>query len=194
MKRHFLLFAFVGMSVSLALQATSAAADDDPGLVSPAFKPAAPAAADDWGKMIGKWDAEYTSIAPDGKEYKGKAEWSWFYVLDGTAVQDVWISPPRGTEAGKDGRYFGTDLRIFNPRSGKWQVVFADNRSGKYQKYDAGRENGKMVMRLPGEPNKRRITFVSITDRHVDWMQEESGDGGKTWRVMLRIRGTRRGK
>ena len=66
------------------------------------------AAADRAGKMdlyarfVGSWDLDVTQFSRDGAPRRHKGEWHFGWVLEGRAIQDVWIVPPRGERRGGD--------------------------------------------------------------------------------------------
>jgi len=48
-----------------------------------------------FGRLVGSWDIDYTAYPPGRDSITAKCEWHFGWVLDGRAVQDVWICPPR---------------------------------------------------------------------------------------------------
>jgi hypothetical protein len=58
-------------------------------------------------RFIGTWDCDYTFYLNDGTKRKVKGEIEFGWILDGRAIQDIWISYPK--EAGKE-RGIGTTV------------------------------------------------------------------------------------
>ena len=63
-----------------------------------------------FGQFVGSWDAQVFNYKPDGGTQILDAEWHFGWVLEGRAIQDVWIAPKRGSRsaeeiAGKDYSY-----------------------------------------------------------------------------------------
>src|SRR5262245_46625206 len=50
---------------------------------------------DIYGWLIGGWEAAVYDYSADGTAHKSSGEWHFGWVLEGRAVQDVWIAPPR---------------------------------------------------------------------------------------------------
>jgi hypothetical protein len=48
-----------------------------------------------FGRFVGSWDVERTGHAADGTSVTVPGEWHWGWVLDGRAIQDVFICPAR---------------------------------------------------------------------------------------------------
>ena len=49
------------------------------------------------GWLIGGWEAAVYDYAEDGTAHEGSGEWH-FGRVEGRAIQDVWIAPPRSAE------------------------------------------------------------------------------------------------
>jgi hypothetical protein len=76
-----------------------------------------------FGRFVGTWDGEYTEFSKNGKTTRSSGEWIFEWVMDGRAIQDLFIIHP--SEARKE-RFIGTTLRYFDPKSGTWSVTFID--------------------------------------------------------------------
>src|SRR5262245_39736718 len=48
-----------------------------------------------FGRFVGGWDIHWTGIAPDGSRQTARGEVHFGWVLEGRAIQDVWIFPSR---------------------------------------------------------------------------------------------------
>jgi hypothetical protein len=49
-----------------------------------------------YGRFVGSWDLDVTQFSAGGTPRRRKGEWHFGWALEGRAVQDVWIVPPRG--------------------------------------------------------------------------------------------------
>lgn len=71
--------------------------------------------------LVGSWDLDVTEFYDDGSTRHRPGEWHFGWVLEGRAIQDVWIVPPRPMRADADttpdGSYYGTTLRTYDPRT-----------------------------------------------------------------------------
>ncbi len=67
-----------------------------------------------YGRLVGHWEIKDQSLGKDGKWVDGPgANWNFYWILGGSAIQDDWISPGYKTPAPEKGRQFGTNIRIF---------------------------------------------------------------------------------
>src|SRR5262245_11092448 len=48
-----------------------------------------------YGQFVGDWEADANWFLPDGTARQHKWEIHFDWVLEGRAIQDVWITPPR---------------------------------------------------------------------------------------------------
>src|SRR5438876_11421543 len=48
-----------------------------------------------FGQLVGDWDIDYHAYLQDGSNITAKCEWHWRWGLDGRAVVDSVICPPR---------------------------------------------------------------------------------------------------
>src|SRR5262249_56088330 len=70
-----------------------------------------------FGQFVGSWDVEVTSYNPDGSQETVPGEWHFGWVLDGRAIQDVWIAPKRSLRsADEELREYGATLPFYYPR------------------------------------------------------------------------------
>ena len=141
-------------------------------------------------RFIGTWDCDYTFYRDDGtrRNVKGELEFGW--ILDGRAIQDIWISYP--TEPGKE-RGIGTTVRFFDARSKTWRVIFVSPSYGALIEMKGGEEGGGIVLRgVDDEGSALRWTFNDITPNAFVWRGEKSRDGGKTWKLEEEHHMTRR--
>ena len=75
-----------------------------------------------YGQFVGTWDTDVVSHEQDGAQHRGHGEIHFGWVLEGRAIQDVWMIPRREERrAGMPampvaGNWYGTTLRIYDPR------------------------------------------------------------------------------
>jgi hypothetical protein len=136
-----------------------------------------------FGRLVGTWDGEYTEFSKDGKETRSSGEWIFGWVMDGRAIQDLFIIHP---SAARKERYIGTTLRYFDSKSGTWSVTFVDPENGAVETL-TGRAVGddRIVLLSHDEDGKERRW--SLEDIRPDsWVFRDEGthDGGKTWRLL----------
>jgi hypothetical protein len=145
-------------------------------------------AADVYGWLIGSWIARVVDYGPDGVGHESTGEWHFAWVLAGRAVQDVFIVPPRqarrdAARASERVRY-GTTLRVCDPATGAWRIVWFNPASGA-ETHLVGRREGRAVVqegRLD-DGTAIRWSFVDVAADSFTWRGEVSPDGGRTWNV-----------
>lgn len=133
-------------------------------------------------RVIGDWEFDCTIYPDDGKSYQFDGEWKFDWILDGTAIQDVWMGYKEGRTPGQ--RHMGTTLRFFDPKIGQWHVIFIVPRSGKVIRLQGGEQGERIV--LNGVDVSGAVLRWSFNDIEPDsflWRGETSHDGGKTWRT-----------
>lgn len=95
----------------------------------------------DWfGFLIGEWDILYSDNHGTGRERQVKGEWIFSWVLDGTAIQDVFICPSRAERQihPQPDATWGTTLRIFNPGTKAWDIFYGA--TGEAERLEAKKE------------------------------------------------------
>lgn len=149
-----------------------------------------------YGRFVGSWRVELADHFPDGTTDRSIGEWHFGWVLQGRAVQDVWIAPPsprqaQNPPAGWPLRY-GTTLRMVEPATRTWRIVWTDPALG-FQVMQVGREiDGDIVQEGKTHDGKAmRWSFRDIERQRFRWLGEVSEDGGKTWRLQLEMRAQR---
>jgi hypothetical protein len=77
------------------------------------------------------------AFLPDGSTRKHYWQIFFAWVLEGRAIQDVWITPPRrGHHVGQSqpwgpfSNQYGTMLRVYDAKSGTWRVTWIDPATG----------------------------------------------------------------
>jgi hypothetical protein len=139
-----------------------------------------------FGQFIGSWDFDWTGYQPDGTTITARGEWHFGWVLEGRAVEDVWICPSRAERERGDTRQgeFGATLRVYDPSIGSWRCTWHGPSFGNHRIFMAGLRGDEIV--LEGETpegNPLHWTFSDIQPDSFRWRDEVSEDGGNTWRL-----------
>lgn len=139
----------------------------------------------DW--LIGSWDAHVLDYADDGTEQESNGEWHFGYVLEGRAIQDVWISPPRSQRDStipKTNNRYGTTIRFFHPDKRQWHITWINPVSGAINLLIARRQESDIVQEGQGAGDSLiRWVFTDIENNSARWYGEHSMDGGRTWKL-----------
>jgi hypothetical protein len=132
-------------------------------------------------KLIGTWTVEYSDIKKDGTTVHRTGQFMASWVLDGRAVQYLWIVDPSGA---RKEREVYTELRYFDPQSRSWNGVFFDPEHASTAKFTSEPQGDKIVMHSSdlGAADSR-WTFGAIGPNSLVFRDEASDDGGKTWHL-----------
>ncbi len=132
-------------------------------------------------RLVGTWDCDYTFYIDDGSIRHSSGELMFGWVLDGRAMQDIWITYP---EDGTKERRIGTSVRFFDTKSKMWQVIFVSPAYGAVITVQGGAEGDRITLRgVDDEGSALRWSFNDIKADSFVWRGEKSRDGGKTWRL-----------
>lgn len=148
----------------------------------------------DW--LIGSWNVEAIDYLDNNEVIKLEGEWHFAYVLEGRAIQDVWIAPKRSlrTPHLKQPRNrYGSTLRYFDTETKKWCITWFNPVSSTSSKLYGWKENNKIIQEGKDEDgNVMRWTFDDITDKSFHWKGEISSDNGKTFNLQAEFFGKRK--
>jgi hypothetical protein len=134
-----------------------------------------------WDRFVGTWDCDFGFHLEDGSVRHSPGELEFGWVLDGLAIQDLWITYPK---PGEKQRGIGTSIRFFDDRAKVWHVVFVSPKFGALLTVQGGMEGDRIVLRgQDPEGSQMRWTFEDIKDDSFSWRGEKSRDEGKTWRL-----------
>ena len=149
-----------------------------------------PEAYDYFGTLIGEWDIEWNDHLDDTVPRRVKGEWIFSRVLDGTAVQDLFIVPSRAERLNNlqaDAEY-GTTLRIYNPNTTAWDIFYGC--TGSTFCLTAVKSDDEVVLTENGE-GKMRYIFSEITADTFKWRKEYLNTDGY-WTVAAMVTAVRR--
>ena len=152
-------------------------------LLSPGRSPEIPEASDVYGWLVGSWTLEVRRYAgADTPGLRGEIHAAW--VLEGRAVQDTWIMPPRGSRPGPSPtqNMYGTTLRSWDPAIGAWRIAWSNPARNHYE-LQIGRWSGKDIVQLGARPSgvATRWMFTEITPRSFRWLGDALAADGITW-------------
>jgi hypothetical protein len=73
-------------------------------------------------RFVGTWDFDCVLYSADGTIVRFPGEWIFGWVLDGRALQDVWIGYQKSRSPGERG--IGTTLRFYDAKAAQWHIIF----------------------------------------------------------------------
>jgi hypothetical protein len=148
-----------------------------------------------YGFLIGSWALDVVAYPDDGNTTHSTGEAHAARVLNGRAVQDVFINPRRSDrtpESAKFANWYGTTFRYFDPTIRAWRVFWFNPDDGVRAELVARRRGNEIVQEghFPdGTPI--RWTFSEITPDSCRWRGERMQPDGKTWRLQVEFRARR---
>ncbi|HWA10410.1 hypothetical protein [Fulvimonas soli] len=140
-----------------------------------------------YGWLVGDWAVDVTDVRPDGSRHTSTGEWHFAWVLEGRAIQDVWIAPVRAQRRGsvpREHNRYGSSLRYYDDSIKAWRVVWINPVSHDQTELVA-RKVGDSVVQQSSDPDGTftRWTFTDIKPASFTWLSEYSSDGGRTWQL-----------
>lgn len=133
-------------------------------------------------RLVGSWDCDYGFHRDDGTVRHSKGELLVGWILDGRAVQDLFITYPAN---GENERRIGTTIRFFDTALKQWRIIFISPQFNYVVTVQGGLEGDRIVLRgtdsTDGAPI--RWSFNDIAPDSFVWRGEKSHDEGKTWKL-----------
>lgn len=141
-----------------------------------------------YGQFVGSWSCAPSALNPSGEwqELPARPTWVWHWVLNGAAIQDVWIPDP---DQSPPGAAMGTNLRVYDPASDSWDMVWTTESLAGFQRFSARMVEGEIIMRGDIPAGQRpahmaRITFHDIERDRFEWKYDASAPGdGESWQT-----------
>lgn len=155
-----------------------------------------PEADDAYGWLVGSWELDvlhYWAKDVSSQGIKGEAHFAW--VLEGRAVQDVWIMPrpsERGAALDAAMNMYGTTLRVWDPSLRSWRITWT-NPAGNHHEQQIGKWEGDDVVQngVRADGTATRWRYTEITPDTFHWLGESRAPGGKTWTLEGEFRAKR---
>ena len=133
-----------------------------------------------FGQFIGDWDIlEARYPQPDGNDVRRTGEVYFRWILDGRAIQDVWMTHDEVT-----GRPVpaGTTIRFYDQKINAWRSVWISPLQGLVQTFVVQKVKDQIVLESKTrEGYPERWIFSQIAPNSFRWHSEETRDNGKTW-------------
>jgi len=160
-------------------------------LVAPGPHPSLGAHSDTYGRIIGSWAGELNRYQ-DGKSVASasvEAHFTW--VLEGRAVQDVWITPARADRQSSPGagfNWYGSTLRVFDPATSAWNTTWTDPAS-QLRIELVGRRQGDDIVQIGTRGGRPiRWTFSDIIPASFTWRGHILNFDGVTWALEVEMK------
>lgn len=130
---------------------------------------------DDWyAPLIGDWDFLYTE--PDGRKIEG--EWIFRRVLDGMAVEDLFICPSRATrkENPQPDSEYGAAIRMYNAAKRCYDMTYVCERYTC--RLEIKKERGCIACTVTDNPTNKWV-FDNMTGGSFRWRNVTVTENGE---------------
>jgi hypothetical protein len=146
-----------------------------------------PESADVYGWLVGSWELDVHDYLPDGTVRRSNGEVHFAWVLEGRAVQDVWIMPrlsDRRSDLPKVGNRYGMTLRVWDPSIQAWRVSWIDPVNGVRDEL-VGRKSANNIVQIGthSDGTPIRWSFSETTPNSFRWTGEVLQPDGETWKL-----------
>ena len=124
--------------------------------------------------FIGSWNLEVTWYDDDIVIRREKGEWHFFWVLEGRAVQDIWIVPPRRDRAIAKNLYeYGTSIRFYDSELGLWRSTWIGPMRHSVHTFVVERACAALILTTVMEDrSEMRWVFSRIRTDSFSWRNE----------------------
>jgi hypothetical protein len=140
-----------------------------------------------FGQFVGTWIATVRYIGPDATQPKeGVGVWSFGWILDGRAIQDVITYPDPTTGLGDEPgrRCIGTHVRYYDPAREEWQVLWVGASTGAMARMTVRVDHGEIWSEGSAPQGLLfRRGFTEITSDRFRWKELVSRDDGASWQL-----------
>ena len=145
--------------------------------------PSLPDHAQLFAPFIGSWDLIVRWYDKAGKVVRTEAgEWHFSWVLEGRAIQDVWIVPPRSLRYANAPYEYGSSIRFYDPVTEAWQSTWIGPMHRVVWTFAAKQRGPAVVLETtPDVSPAMRWSFTDITANSFLWKNEIKDDD--SWRT-----------
>ncbi len=133
-----------------------------------------------FGQFVGDWDIlECRNLQPDGTWSVGRGEIHWRWILEGRAVQDVWMGWDEASGRMEPG---GTTVRFYSPAIDAWHSVWISPDQDAVRPFIGRAVGSEIVLESHGIVDRpRRWTFSEITPDSFRWRGEFFDERREQW-------------
>lgn len=138
-----------------------------------------------YGQFVGSWNGTLRYLDAEGVRRETTAEVHFGWVLEGRAIQDVWIAPSRqGRNDGERLLMHGSTFRIYDPQNDLWHITWLDPVK-QLRSVMTGRKIGDEIIQEYRADDGKRVQwlFTEITPDSFHWINRDSADDGGSWNV-----------
>jgi hypothetical protein len=149
-----------------------------------------------YGFLVGSWETTVVAHEESGATHSNRGEIHAGWVLEGRAVQDVWMLPRRAERTPDatprqlpvTGNWYGTTLRVYDPGIDAWHIFWHNPATQLYTR-QVGRARGADIVQEGRHESGvlMRWSFTKIKPDSFHWLGEVSADDGANWRLQVEV-------
>lgn len=143
--------------------------------------------------LIGAWDFDWYYNQGTQMARNLKGEWLFSWIIDGYAIQDVFICPKRESKEFIETKdvIYGTKLRVYNKKKKLWDIYYVCN---GYSTILEARKIGASIVLDSVSASKYKMKWIysNIKENSFQWKSAISKDDGHTWIVQGEFFATKR--
>ena len=147
-----------------------------------------------FAQFIGSWDWYGFDYLDDGAKILTKGKWVFEWILNGNAIQDVFIfEDPHNNTNHLSFVEYGSTIRFPIDDGKTWKVLWVGPMNKVVRIFDAKDSGAEIV--LDGRNDKGDIIhwiFSEITESSFHWRGEYSSNSGETWILYEEINAIRK--
>lgn len=135
-----------------------------------------------FGQFVGDWDiVECRFLKDNGTWGSTSGELHWGWILEGTALQDVWYGVAGDAHESTE---MGTTVRFYDPAIKAWHSIWISPSQNTIRSF-IGKKVGNEIVLSTEEPEGKleHWIFYDISENSFRWRAEQSVDNGKSWTV-----------
>jgi len=147
-----------------------------------------------FGWLVGSWDVEVHDFESDGARRVTNGEWHFAWVLEGRAIQDVFVTPRRDERSfgPMPANRYGTTIRVFDVASGVWRLVWVNPVRNDVDMLTTRREDGDIVQEGTDVNGTRfRWVFSGIGENNFTFCAEEAVENSASWKKLAEFTAVR---
>jgi hypothetical protein len=132
-----------------------------------------------FGQFVGSWTFDGAEFHDDGSRSTDRGEIHCQWVLQGQAIQDVFLETSRSDS---DALLYGTTIRFYDPSIDAWRVTWINPGAGVVRTFIGRKSGTEIVMEgTAGDGTPVRWIFSDVKSDSFHWRGEKRT--GSTWRI-----------
>lgn len=164
-------------------------------LVSDGKSPLIPDDQNLYGCLVGEWDFDWYDHFDNPEPRHVKGEWIFQWILEGLAIQDIFICPSRATRdiTPQPDAAFGTSVRMYNPQKKAWDVLYTEWGCATHLEARQTRNFwGDVIIQKVVGNDKLHWMFSDITPDSFRWRRMVLCIENNCWRMEADLHAVRR--